>query len=132
MSRNVVAAALLAGAFAACGGCPWTQLSAVAITPAQPCLTVTTADSSGTAPSAGCVSPVLIVHNGCADALTFPAVDAEDGAVHVIAAGADGTIEVPIGIATSQHPINNADRYDWMLDATLGATPIVLAFHASL
>ena len=115
----------------ACGGCPWTKISAIETTPNAQCLSLHDAGSSGNAPSTGCVSPVLLGHNSCTTALVIPATATTSGVELTFQPGEDIQFEVPLDIA-EYHANNNSDRYDWSIAAQLGGQATTIAFHGSI
>jgi len=108
-----------------CGGCPWTQLSDLVVTPDTPCLDLQLADSSGNAPSTGCVDPVVYGQNNCTDALVVPAQFTTTGVDQTFQPGANIVLEVQADSSTRDHGDNFA------IAAMLGADPVTISFHAS-
>lgn len=115
----------------ACGGCPWTQISAIASSPATSCLQLTDAGGGGDPPSTGCVDPVLLGHNGCSGTLVIPASATTAGTELTFPAGAAVQFEVPLAIA-AYHPDQHSDRYDFAIAAQLDGQPLTLTFTAGL
>jgi len=127
MSHRIWRSAALATSvlLAGCGGCPWITLSNLQVTPAMSCLALQLADSSGTAPSTGCVDPVVFGHNSCADALVVPAHDNVTGMALTFQPGEDILIEVPNERAVRDH------GDDFTVAAMLGSSSVTITFHAS-
>ena len=113
---------------AACGGCPWTDLSPIDSTAS--CLTLSSTNANGGGSTGGCVDPDITGHNGCADALVIPAMDNATMTDLTFAPGADISFEVPLDVATYNHD-NDDDRYEFAVDATLGTQPVTISFHAA-
>ena len=119
----------LAFAFlAACGGCPWTDLSPVQST--QSCLQLDHENSHGADSRGGCVNPDITGTNNCADPLVIPAMDNDTGTDLTFEPGDAISFEVPLDVAT-YHPGNDDDRYDFAIDATLGSQPVTITFVGS-
>ena len=133
MTRTRLALAALLGfatatatALSGCSGGCYSQAGSVTTTPDTACLTL----FAGTSATDGtvCGAPDLSGKNDCALALTLPPLS-PGGAPVVVAAGARlfhplvNTSGVA-GVTVTTH----GDTTDYTLDATLGATPLVITF----
>jgi hypothetical protein len=113
----------LVGPFSSgCGGCPWTKLSDLVVTPDTPCLDIHLADSSGTGPSTGCVDPVIYGQNNCSDALV---IEGTTNGEQTFNPGDSFVIEVPLETSTPDH------GDDFVIVASLGTDLVQISFHAS-
>jgi len=116
----LLSAALL---LSACGGCPWTSHSDITVTPEASCLEIAIANSSGDAPSTGCVDPVIYGTNACTTTLVLPAEYASDLQAVEVAPGQSFVYEVDLG-----HCEEVGDRFDAAIPATLDGSEITLSF----
>jgi len=113
---------------AACGGCPWTDLSP--IQSSASCLQLSQSNTHGDGSRGGCVDPDIVGTNTCADPLTIDAMDNDMQVDLTFQPGEAISFEVPLEVAT-YHPGNDDDRYDFTVSGTLGSQPVTITFVGS-
>ena len=113
------------------GGCPWTQTSAVTVTPTTACLNVTVANATGSASPGGCVDPDLAIVNDCTDPLVLQAGSVVGGGDTGVVASDGGLISIPPS-KSAVVEVSGHGAGSYVVNATLGATPIRIEFSASL
>lgn len=133
--RATLVLAPLAIGFAGCspGGCPWTQLSGLTVTPKLDCLEIRAAGNGDPGSTGGCVNPNLVGVNRCAEPLVFPASARESapdaGGDLTIAPGASFNVELEAERVTTR--VEGDTRY-FHVSATLGSTPVSIDLRGEL
>ena len=115
----------LASATTGCGGCPWTKLSALEVTPARPCLDLQLADGADSHATGGCVNPVVYGRNNCESAVTVPGAFTSTLADQTFEPGADIQVEVPLETSTQSHGDNFAVPF------LIGSDTVIVSFRGT-
>ena len=118
----------LAGCVPMTGGCPWTETSAVELSPSTACLTLSLADASGRGDSTGCVAPVLVGENHCSEPLALPVSASAIDSALMVEPGERFTFEVSLDSAIE----DPNDDFRFAVVARLGAEPLSIRFRTWL